>query len=73
MKFDKNNLCYYIDENIGGNFVKLFANEKQGITVSNSFPAKHFVEVNKKIEPDIVNGKELISFSEKMRQKNVPF
>jgi hypothetical protein len=41
--------------------------------ISNSFPTKnHIVDFNKKVEPDIVNGKELIPFSEKMK-KDVPF
>jgi hypothetical protein len=65
MKFDKSSLCYYLDENIGGNFVKLFAcEENKQQTVSNSFPTKQLP----KQEPDIVNGKELLSFSEKMKQ-----
>jgi hypothetical protein len=39
--------------------------------ISNSFPAKQLPL----IEPDIVNGKELLSFSEKMKQSkgDVPF
>jgi hypothetical protein len=37
--------------------------------MSNSFPAKQLPL----IEPDVVNGKELLSFSEKMNSKDVPF
>jgi hypothetical protein len=49
---------------------KIYAqrNPLQSVTVSNSFPAKQLPL----IEPDIVNGKELLSFSEKMK-KDVPF
>jgi hypothetical protein len=51
---------------------KIYANRNplQKETVSNSFPTKI-----PKQEPDIVNGKELLSFSEKMKQSkgNVPF
>jgi hypothetical protein len=42
--------------------------------ISNSFPIQtHIVELKNK--PDIVNGKELLSFSEKMKQSkgDVPF
>jgi hypothetical protein len=37
--------------------------------MSNSFPVKQLPLM----KPDIVNGKELLSFSEKMNSKDVPF
>jgi hypothetical protein len=60
---------YYMIDNFGR---KIYANRNtlQKETVSNSFPTK-----TPKQEPDIVNGKELLSFSEKMKQSkgDVPF
>jgi hypothetical protein len=57
---------YYMIDNFGR---KIYANRNQlqKETVSNSFPTKI-----PKQQPDIVNGKELLSFSEKMKQKT-PF
>jgi hypothetical protein len=48
---------------------KIYANRNplQKETVSNSFPTKI-----PKQQPDIVNGKELLSFSERMKQQT-PF
>lgn len=59
---------YYMIDNFGR---KIYANRKpyQKETRSNSFPVKQLL----KQEPDIINGKELLSFSEKMKQKNEPF
>lgn len=53
---------YYMLDKFG-NKVYAQRNPLQSVTVSNSFPTK--LPLN---EPDIVNGKELLSFSEKMNQ-----
>jgi hypothetical protein len=66
MYFDVNSLTYYMQDSINNNYVKQYATEQRNI-ISNSFPTKI-----PKQEPDIVNGKELLSFSEKMKQQT-PF
>jgi hypothetical protein len=67
MYLDLEKYQYYMIDAFGR---KIYAqrNPLQSVTVSNSFPAKQLPL----IEPDIVNGKELLSFSEKMK-KDVPF
>lgn len=59
---------YYMIDMLGR---KIYANRNplQKETISNSFPTKQLP----KQDPDIVNGKELISFSEKMKQQDSPF
>ena len=66
MYFDVNSLTYYMQDSINNNYVKQYATEQRNI-ISNSFPTK-----TPKQEPDIVNGKELLSFSERMKQQT-PF
>lgn len=60
--FDLKSLTYYMQDSINNNYVKQYATEQRNV-VSNSFPTKLPLQ-----EPDIVNGKELLSFSEKMKQ-----
>jgi hypothetical protein len=64
-RLDEPILCEF---NNGLGFKINSVNPLQSKTVSNSFPAKQ-LPLN---EPDIVNGKELLSFSEKIK-KNSPF
>jgi hypothetical protein len=64
-RLDEPILCEF---NNGLGFKINSVNPLQSKTVSNSFPAKQLPL----IEPDIVNGKELLSFSEKMK-KDSPF
>ena len=59
MKFDKATLCYYVDEMINGRFIKTFSSEENTKPISNSFPTS---------KPELVNGKELLSFSERIKQ-----
>ena len=66
--FDKERLTYYYQDAENNNYSKHYASEQRNV-ISNSFPTKQLP----KQEPDIVNGKEIIPFSEKMRIKNVPF
>jgi hypothetical protein len=63
MYLDLEKYQYYMIDAFGR---KIYAqrNPLQSVTVSNSFPAKQLPL----IEPDIVNGKELLSFSEKLKQ-----
>jgi hypothetical protein len=67
-RLDEPVLCEF---NNGLGFKINSVNPLQSVTVSNSFPAKQLPL----IEPDVVNGKELLSFSEKMKQSkgDVPF
>jgi hypothetical protein len=67
MYLDLEKYQYYMIDAFGR---KIYAqrNPLQSVTVSNSFPVKQLPL----IEPDVVNGKELLSFSEKMK-KDVPF
>jgi hypothetical protein len=60
LRFDKSKFVYYVDEWQGNQSFNKYAQEKHE---SNSFPAKQSV-----LKPDIVNGKELLSFSERMKQ-----
>ena len=64
--FDKDRLTYYFQDAQNNNYTKYYATEQRNI-ISNQFPTKI-----PKQESDIVNGKELLSFSEKMK-KDVPF
>ncbi len=71
MYLDLEKYQYYMIDAFGR---KIYANRNplQKETVSNSFPVQNqFVDFNKKVEPDIVNGKELIPFSQKI--KDMPF
>jgi hypothetical protein len=70
MYFDKDRLTYYFQDAENNNYTKYYASEQRNV-ISNQFPAKQLPL----IEPDIVNGKELLSFSEKMKQSkgDVPF
>jgi hypothetical protein len=63
MYLDIEKYQYYMIDNFGR---KVYA-QRNTKPISNSFPTKLPL-----IEPDIVNGKELLSFSEKMK-KDVPF
>jgi hypothetical protein len=67
MYLDLEKYQYYMIDAFG---LKIYAqrNPLQSVTVSNSFPAKQLPL----IETDVVNGKELLSFSEKMK-KDIPF
>ena len=70
MYLDLEKYQYYMIDAFGR---KIYANRNplQKETVSNSFPTTTKVELQNK--PDIVNGKELISFSEKMKNNDIPF
>ena len=70
MYLDLEKYQYYMIDAFGR---KIYANRNplQKETVSNSFPTTTKVELQNK--PDIVNGKELLSFSEKMKQQDSPF
>ena len=63
MYLDIQKYQYYMLDKFGN---KIYANRNplQNVTVSKQLPL---------IEPDIVNGKELLSFSEKMKNNDIPF
>jgi hypothetical protein len=60
--FDKDRLTYYFQDIENNNYTKFYASEQRNV-ISNSFPTKIPLQ-----KSDIVNGKELISFSEKLKQ-----
>ena len=67
MYFDKDRLTYYFQDAENNNYTKYYASEQRNV-ISNQFPTKLPL-----IEPDIVNGKELLSFSKKMKNNDIPF
>jgi hypothetical protein len=70
MYFDKDRLTYYFQDAENNNYTKYYASEQRNV-ISNQFPVKQLPLT----KPDVVNGKEILSFSEKMKQSkgDVPF
>lgn len=68
MYFDKERLTYYCQDSENNNYTKYYATEQRNV-ISNQFPAKQ-LPLN---EPDDVNGKKILSFSEKWNQPKDPF
>lgn len=68
MYFDKERLTYYCQDSENNNYTKYYASEQRNV-ISNQFPVKQ-LPLN---ESDEVNGKKLTSFSERVKNNDIPF